>query len=686
MSTFHSSRDATPFSLSGNHSALVRMAGYSLEKTLEKIYESNFTNYSKTLMNQVRESLTTHPEKPSNQKLRLAYLDGIRGLAAIYVVLVHSWDPNLALQPALLWLPVTKFLKYGIFAVVIFIVLSGYCLMLPVVRQGKGYFSGGLVGFFKRRIRRILPTYYAALLLCMLVGISILWLKRFGAFGWSDASLETLSGLFSPYFSLNDLLVYLLLMQNFGVHSSKIDGPTWTIAVEWQIYFVFAILLIPIWRRLGLLPMVAIAILLGLTLKYIMGAEVALHACPWFVGLFALGMAAADIGFSHKPFWQRLNNSLPWGVLAMIFAFLGFLSEGLRFGLLPGLEEWIVHYCVALGTACFLIYCTNFVINGKPLPPVLKLLESRWLVALGTFSYSLYITHAPVVWLVHQLLLSRQLSPTMMAVKWFLIAVPSAVLVAYLFHIVFERPFMSHFSFNLKSRSVNKTILPQSDQNQNLSVGGALLGSEIPLATSVKKLLEWLREYMSVDTVTLLLPIKNQQNLAVYATFGLEEEIVQQIRIPIGQGFAGRIAASIEPMIVNNLSEIEIVSPILRHKGLRSLVGIPLPVNQSMIGVLHIGTFQSHQFSDRDVQQLQLIGHVIEGMIADAGLCSVFPHAAVSAISQVVARYKHVTIFGLQHHYPVDHNITVGAGFPRPDNAINSIKNCCKPGKPVIYA
>ncbi|MEI2583843.1 GAF domain-containing protein [Scytonema sp. PRP1] len=125
---------------------------------------------------------------------------------------------------------------------------------------------------------------------------------------------------------------------------------------------------------------------------------------------------------------------------------------------------------------------------------------------------------------------------------------------------------------------------------------------------------------MSVDTVTLLLPTTDKQNLFVSATIGLEEEIKQQVRIPIGQGFAGRIAANIEPMIVNDLSAIEIVSPILRAKGLKSLIGVPLLIKQGVIGVLHVGTFEFHQFTKDDVKQLQLIAHRIELMIMNAGL------------------------------------------------------------------
>ncbi|MDF5727316.1 MAG: acyltransferase family protein [Rhizonema sp. PD38] len=572
-------------------------------------------------MNQLLESANTHYKKP--EQIRLAYLDGIRGIAALYVVFVHSWYYSDSVSsPPMLWLPMTKLLRYGIFAVVIFIVLSGYCLMLPIVRSDKGYFSGGLLGFFKRRIRRILPPYYAALLLCMLMGGLILWLEQTTNLSWYDGTMNPLQGLFSPNFSGHDLIIYFLLLQNFVLDINNINGPTWTVAVEWQIYFVFAILLIPIWRRLGLFYTVAIAFAVGLTISYLMGSEVSSRACPWFLGLFALGMAAAEINFSQKPSLLRLKTSLPWGILAAIFACLAFLTESLRFSALPGLAQWIVHSFVALGTSCFLIYCTNFLTKGKALPPVIGFLESRWVVALGIFSYSLYITHAPVVWLVHQLLLSQQLSPTMMAAKWLLYAVPSSLLVAYLFHRAFEKPFMSHFSAKVKSQRTSSTDLAKSDEGWDVLIGGEYTGTHTRLATSVKQLLEWLREYMSVDTVTLLLPVRDRQNLAVYATLGLEEEIVQKIRIPIGQGFAGRISASKQPTIVNNLKEVEVVSPILRHRGLRSLVGIPLPIEQSQMGVLHVGTFESHNFTERDVQQLQLIAKLIGSMVADAKVLS----------------------------------------------------------------
>ncbi|MBW4568080.1 MAG: GAF domain-containing protein [Tolypothrix carrinoi HA7290-LM1] len=162
----------------------------------------------------------------------------------------------------------------------------------------------------------------------------------------------------------------------------------------------------------------------------------------------------------------------------------------------------------------------------------------------------------------------------------------------------------------------NHTGQPMPYRGWNVVVGERN-NTKAKFTASIKRLLKWLQEYTSVDTVTLLLPVENQQHLAVYATFGLEEEIRQQIRIPIGQGIAGRIAENMLPMIIDDVSAVEVYSPILRQKGLRSLVGIPIPINEQSVGVLHVGKFNSHQFNERDVQQLQLIAHRLKLMIGD---------------------------------------------------------------------
>src|SRR3569623_1132063 len=106
----------------------------------------------------------------------LAYLDGLRGVVALYVVIFHAFFFQSGLAPGLLPEDSTLtnrlyqllhlgdyLLEYGHLAVVIFIVLSGYSLMLEPVHSKHKWFKGGVKGYLQRRARRILPPYYAAL-------------------------------------------------------------------------------------------------------------------------------------------------------------------------------------------------------------------------------------------------------------------------------------------------------------------------------------------------------------------------------------------------------------------------------------------------------------------------------------------------------------------------------------------
>ena len=64
----------------------------------------------------------------------------------------------------------------------------------------------------------------------------------------------------------------------------------------------------------------------------------------------------------------------------------------------------------------------------------------------------------------------------------------------------------------------------------------------------------------------------------------------------------------------------DIANPILRERGLKSLLGVPLLVEGTVIGVLHVGTLQPRDFSDDDVQVLQSAGDralAIHGRLAE---------------------------------------------------------------------
>lgn len=143
--------------------------------------------------------------------------------------------------------------------------------------------------------------------------------------------------------------------------------------------------------------------------------------------------------------------------------------------------------------------------------------------------------------------------------------------------------------------------------HQHLQTVNKTVPLHLVLENMLHALLDCIRQFMQTDTIAVLLQTKSGQQLAVRATIGLKEEIVEEIRIPIGRGFAGQIAASRKLMVVDDLSKVEVVSPILRNKGIRSMVGLPLLVKDRVIGVFHVGTFRSRQFTKDDAQLLQFI-------------------------------------------------------------------------------
>jgi anti-sigma regulatory factor (Ser/Thr protein kinase)/putative methionine-R-sulfoxide reductase with GAF domain len=120
------------------------------------------------------------------------------------------------------------------------------------------------------------------------------------------------------------------------------------------------------------------------------------------------------------------------------------------------------------------------------------------------------------------------------------------------------------------------------------------------------EVLERVRDLLGVDTVAVLLLDPSATFLVATATCGLEEETRQGVRIPIGRGFAGRIAAEKHAVIIHEVDHSNVLNPILREKGIRSLLGVPLLVSGEVIGVLHVGTLSPRAFTPDDVELLQL--------------------------------------------------------------------------------
>lgn len=120
------------------------------------------------------------------------------------------------------------------------------------------------------------------------------------------------------------------------------------------------------------------------------------------------------------------------------------------------------------------------------------------------------------------------------------------------------------------------------------------------------ELLRRVQDILSVDTAAVLLLDQSGQQLIATASRGLEEEVYQGVRVPVGQGFAGRVAALREPVIVDNVHSADIVNPLLVYRGLHALLGVPLVAGGVLLGVLHVGTMRPHWFTDDEVEFLTL--------------------------------------------------------------------------------
>jgi PAS domain S-box-containing protein len=132
-------------------------------------------------------------------------------------------------------------------------------------------------------------------------------------------------------------------------------------------------------------------------------------------------------------------------------------------------------------------------------------------------------------------------------------------------------------------------------------------------------LLPRVRDVLQADHVTILLLEADGQTLAVRAELHLAGAVPAWERVPVGVGFAGRVAASRESLIVEDLSRFPLVRPQLRQT-LRSAVGVPLLAGEELLGVLCVGSAQAHHFSPPDAALLERAAERITAAIERAHL------------------------------------------------------------------
>ena len=248
-------------------------------------------------------------------------LDGVRALAVFGVLWFHFWQQNWIMPnfrlPFLesLGLPTTVSLDFlpraGFLFVDWLLFLSAFCLFLPYARAAlDGAALPGVRLFYRKRIARIVPSYYVSVLLILLC-------------------VAIPSGAYhSVRDCLHDLIPTLTFTQPLFpdlLIGTKLNGVLWTAAIEMQFYLFFPLLAWaftkkPVWTYLGMLA-VSIAYLWGFALQSPDTIRTTVNQLPAFFGVFANGMAFA---FLFVWLSRTIKRSAQLSLLSLVGLVVGF--------------------------------------------------------------------------------------------------------------------------------------------------------------------------------------------------------------------------------------------------------------------------------------------------------------------------------------------------------------------------
>ncbi len=356
----------------------------------------------------------------ASRRLYFPHVEGLRGLSALYVFLFHMRETAID-NPVFAWLVhATPFLAFGHYAVSIFIVISGYCLAEPLAAQPERPFD--LRAFARRRVRRIYPAYFGTLIVSALL-----------FYYWSVPLYHGVAPF--SYLALA-LVTHALLIHNL-IHgtSEYLNGPLWSVGLEAQIYVVFALVLVPLWRRFGVWTQLAAAVVAGLVPHVLLRGALD-WTCPWFLGLFAIGVCAAQL--THRPALR-----MPWKPVASVFVVAALVAVPV---LHPRTErggfygEYIVtDFLVGVAVGLFFVAAANR--DGKLWAPA-RLLALRPFERVGLFSYSIYLLHVVFVFCVYETIVTHQITG-IVANASYVALIPVVLVISYGWYRLLERPFMS---------------------------------------------------------------------------------------------------------------------------------------------------------------------------------------------------------------------------------------------------
>jgi peptidoglycan/LPS O-acetylase OafA/YrhL len=313
---------------------------------------------------------------------KLAFIDALRGLAALMVVACHVAYipfPNLPVSPTLL-----RLINSGKAGVVLFFIISAFTLCLSFELRKSDFTPAQIRDFYLRRLFRILPLF--------LISIPIAWARDFIVYDYARPLPQALASSMSIFIP-NDY--------------NGLVWASWTLGVELLFYLLFPFVF-RIRNSLGRALFGLTAAILAYLFTSILIATHAVQAVPLRLKEFhyqALALLDSDIRFS-------ILHNLQFFMLGTVFYYLyrdyvavGALSRGAgRFLTATGLSSFILFVFFYPRSIETVLYGRNLFIGVSFFLFVLgcsvyqsRLVVNRWIVSLGLISYSLYLLHPPLI-------------------------------------------------------------------------------------------------------------------------------------------------------------------------------------------------------------------------------------------------------------------------------------------------
>jgi peptidoglycan/LPS O-acetylase OafA/YrhL len=292
-------------------------------------------------------------------------VDGLRALAVVPVVLFHAGFGTFS---------------GGYIGVDVFFVISGYLITSIIVQEmHAGRFT--ITGFYERRARRILPALFLVMLACL--PFAWLWMTPRDLKGFAQSVVAATLFVPNVYFFRKSGYFDLDAEETPLLH-------TWSLGVEEQFYILFPLFVLLCWRW-GTRTLTLV--LIGVAVASLCLSEWASYAHPvgnfllaptraWELSLGALLAVASLNGFPGQRVGVMVRTTLATLGLGLIVVPIFMYDPTTRY---PGVHA----LAPTLGTALVIVFAQG---DG----PVARWLGSKWVVAMGLISYSVYLWHQPL--------------------------------------------------------------------------------------------------------------------------------------------------------------------------------------------------------------------------------------------------------------------------------------------------